>query len=114
MVAVVTFLLLVVAIAILVRSSIAQRGRAGDWREPRCGRCGYIVRGIPTFVCPECGSDVREVGITTGKTSHSPWIAFLLGALVWSIILPFVASLVVQAIDAAMPRWGTAAHTVTL
>ncbi|MGA2500705.1 MAG: hypothetical protein ABSH20_23450, partial [Tepidisphaeraceae bacterium] len=28
-----------------------------------CGKCGYIVLGLPTFTCPECGSDLREVGI---------------------------------------------------
>lgn len=28
-----------------------------------CGRCGYIVTGLTTFVCPECGSDLRNVGI---------------------------------------------------
>ena len=31
--------------------------------EPTCGFCGYIVRGIEGFVCPECGRDLREVGI---------------------------------------------------
>ena len=29
-----------------------------------CGKCGYAVRGLTTFNCPECGSDLREVGIT--------------------------------------------------
>jgi len=28
-----------------------------------CGKCGYVVTALPTFVCPECGSDLREVGI---------------------------------------------------
>ena len=28
-----------------------------------CGRCNYCVRGLTTFICPECGSDLREVGI---------------------------------------------------
>ncbi|HSI36374.1 MAG: adenylate/guanylate cyclase domain-containing protein [Phycisphaerae bacterium] len=31
-----------------------------------CGKCGYNVTGIPTFTCPECGSDLREVGIVQG------------------------------------------------
>lgn len=39
------------------------------WRDrksvtaPACGQCHYPVRGLPTFTCPECGSDLREVGI---------------------------------------------------
>jgi hypothetical protein len=31
--------------------------------EPHCGRCDYPVRGLPTFACPECGNDLRKVGI---------------------------------------------------
>lgn len=30
---------------------------------PVCGHCEYPVQGTPTFICPECGSDLREVGI---------------------------------------------------
>lgn len=28
-----------------------------------CGKCGYSVTGLTEFQCPECGSDLREVGI---------------------------------------------------
>jgi|GEM_PF-3506580 len=31
--------------------------------ESVCGHCGYAVRGLDSFTCPECGSDLREVGI---------------------------------------------------
>ena len=31
--------------------------------EPRCLRCGYIIRPGGSVVCPECGGDVRERGI---------------------------------------------------
>ena len=33
--------------------------------EPSCRACGYAVRGLPSFTCPECGRDLREVGIDT-------------------------------------------------
>ena len=33
--------------------------------QPSCRACGYAVRGLPSFTCPECGSDLREVGIDT-------------------------------------------------
>ena len=33
--------------------------------QPSCRACGYAVRGLPSFTCPECGSDLREVGIVT-------------------------------------------------
>ena len=33
--------------------------------EPVCGKCGYIVRGLPTVICPECGSNLDQVRVTT-------------------------------------------------
>lgn len=35
-----------------------------------CGKCGYSVRGATHFSCPECGSDLREVGITRPNSSR--------------------------------------------
>jgi hypothetical protein len=32
-----------------------------------CGRCGYAVEGLTQFMCPECGSDLRQVGITPSR-----------------------------------------------
>jgi rubrerythrin len=26
-----------------------------DARESVCGKCGYIVKGLATLTCPECG-----------------------------------------------------------
>ncbi len=42
-----------------------------------CGRCGYNVRGMPTFVCPECGADVREVGIRPPASPRRGGVFFL-------------------------------------
>ncbi|MEM9252389.1 MAG: hypothetical protein AAGB29_08580 [Planctomycetota bacterium] len=56
-----------------------------------CGSCGAGVRGIGTFECPECGADLREVGIVTpqGRRAVS-LVAFALG---WTL-LPLVPALV--------------------
>lgn len=40
-----------------------QRENAHSSAEPRCGRCGYIVIGLPGHVCPECGGDLHAVGV---------------------------------------------------
>ena len=32
-----------------------------------CGACGYSVAGASTFICTECGNDLRAVGIHRGK-----------------------------------------------
>ena len=29
----------------------------------QCGRCSYVMRGLSNFTCPECGADLREVGM---------------------------------------------------
>jgi hypothetical protein len=52
----------VTAMNVFVLLSRRQRRRVS---RPSCGKCGYAVRGLPTFICPECGSDLREVGILT-------------------------------------------------
>jgi hypothetical protein len=46
-----------------VRRPAATATAAASADEPTCGRCGYIVRGINGLICPECGGDLREVGI---------------------------------------------------
>jgi len=39
------------------------RRHASEGDLPTCGHCGYAVTGLTTFICPECGSDLRAVGI---------------------------------------------------
>lgn len=41
--------------------------RRGAKKEPACGKCGYATHGISQLTCPECGSDLREVGIVGGR-----------------------------------------------
>jgi len=38
--------------------------------EPKCGQCGYFVTALTTMICPECGSDLRAVGIVAPMTSR--------------------------------------------
>ena len=51
--------------------------------EPRCAACGYIIAPGSSVICPECGGDLREVGLVTATTrpvrSAGPWylLAFL-------------------------------------
>ncbi len=44
-------------------------GRKVGGIEPRCAACGYIVRGLPRPLCPECAADLAKPGaiITTGR-----------------------------------------------
>lgn len=58
-------------------------------REPACGHCGYHVEGLETMSCPECGSDLRKVGIETpkGRMMH-PGVFVIAWTLL--LILPFI------------------------
>jgi class 3 adenylate cyclase/predicted RNA-binding Zn-ribbon protein involved in translation (DUF1610 family) len=64
-----TMLALPFALAAIVTAIILfkRRRRARVAKEPTCGRCGYNVTGLSTFTCPECGSDLREVGIRSER-----------------------------------------------
>ena len=42
-------------------------GKGSD--EMSCGGCGYAVRGLKALNCPECGADLRKVGINRGRSS---------------------------------------------
>src|SRR5690349_5076162 len=46
-------------VASLIYAVLTRRGSG----EPGCGRCGYSPKAAVSFTCPECGSDLREVGI---------------------------------------------------
>lgn len=60
--------------------------------EPVCGACGYPVRGLPNFACPECGGDLREVGITGPRLAGA-------GGLGWKVLR--AASVSVRVVVAA-------------
>lgn len=53
-------------LAILVRSLVVSvtfpRRMSG---EAACDRCKYPIAGLGGWTCPECGADLRKVGIAT-------------------------------------------------
>ena len=66
--------------------------------QPACGNCGYFVRGIATFICPECGQDLREAGIVTPATHAKGWSADpVLRAALWTLLLPIPATILTVA-----------------
>ena len=52
---------------------------------PACGRCGYLVKGLPGWLCPECGSDLREVGIRVPGMYGPVPVAWKL--VVWTLVI---------------------------
>jgi hypothetical protein len=63
---------------------IARRPRgSGDPNLMACGACGYAVRGVQTTSCPECGADLREVGIARPRTAggNAAWWVVLIAVI---------------------------------
>jgi hypothetical protein len=63
-----------------------------------CGACGYPVRGLTSWTCPECGADLQAVGTTPPgrRLSGLPlygW-ALLLTVPAFIFLLPIVVLLV--------------------
>ena len=58
----ITILSAAFAVTLLFRRGTLAQARVTD---PSCGSCGYCVRGLERLTCPECGGDLREVGIVT-------------------------------------------------
>ena len=54
-----------------------------------CGACSYSVDGLTTFTCPECGSDLRKVGILTPNQSRP--LPGWLKCIFFTIALPLPA-----------------------
>lgn len=70
---VVALVMLIAGIVMLARS----RRQAGASGEGNCGKCGYLVAGLSTFVCPECGADLRVAGIVAPRKSRGLAIAMV-------------------------------------
>lgn len=56
-------LLIPISLGVLMLRATIRGKVVRSFAEPRCRRCGYIVRGLPGHICPECGSDLRRIGI---------------------------------------------------
>jgi len=96
----------------LVGLLLLRRGKAGV-TQPACGKCGYAVAGLPTFTCPECGSDLRAVGIVMPKSDHG--LRRVAWAVLWTILLPLPMLLIARlGLQVGLPMVGTNADTVTL
>jgi len=95
---------LVVGIIVFTRISKNRRSRVS---EPACGKCGYSVRGLPTFTCPECGADLREVGIITpSRSGMSPTMRGAILVLLWTLVLPIPAMVATVVVVRMSPQRG--------
>ncbi len=79
---------------------------------PTCAKCGYAVRGLMGLECPECGADLREVGITTPK--QRGMVSPVLFVLLWTLLLPGPSCLVSGILSAVGPKTSVPSYMLTL
>jgi cbb3-type cytochrome oxidase subunit 3 len=84
----------VVYVASMLAFALRQRRRADD-DEARCGHCGYRTRGLPSSICPECGSDLNVVGLRrpTRWNRLAPAARRMITTLLWTIAVGWSAAL---------------------
>jgi hypothetical protein len=66
-------------------------GKGKRVTEPSCGNCGYATRGISTLNCPECGADLKEVGIVMPGDGRSALLAGCMMPLLVTIVIFLLA-----------------------
>src|SRR5688572_22840152 len=74
-----------------------------------CGHCGYNVRGLESFTCPECGSDLREVGMFRPQARPARRGARLRAMAVWTVCVLAAALVLLATVPALLgsDRWVT-------
>ena len=58
----------------------------GTRREPACEKCKYAVADLASFTCPECGSDLRTVGIVTPAIEATRRGSYTTAILAWTFL----------------------------
>jgi hypothetical protein len=77
-----------------------------------CGRCGYLVAGLPGSVCPECGSDLFAVGIR--MPSERPAMPRPLRAVLFTLVFAAIVWLILPIIMPILPSWYSGASQVEM
>lgn len=105
----VLILMIAMVAVIVVISAVARRKRVSA---PSCGSCGYAVEGLESLRCPECGSDLRQVGILTSRQAGS--VPRPVWAVLYTILLPVPALILTAILAAALPVNYASTTTLTL
>jgi hypothetical protein len=77
------------AVGLLLAASllyVGRKRRVGS--EPHCPKCNYLLRGIQSDRCPECGT-LRTAATAVRGEPKRRWTAFLAGSLVFLLISAF-------------------------
>ena len=92
---IVLLLFLVVCFGLLMAAFLLGRRAGNRGGASTCGNCGYDVTGLTDLRCPECGSDLRQVGIIAGGTRRALSPYFIAGIWVVALTMVMVVPMVV-------------------
>lgn len=79
-----------------------------------CGQCGYAVRGIQSLICPECGADLREVGIIRPGQSGSGAAITVLIVMLYSITFLIASIVAFGLIASQLPDYARSSADIDL
>lgn len=83
-----TALFLIPVVASIVALMGLRRRSGKAIAEPTCARCEYVVRGLPSETCPECGADLSIAGAIVPPGTREPTHLALLALLALGIVAP--------------------------
>jgi hypothetical protein len=75
-----------------------------------CAQCRYPTGDITRLICPECGNDLRVVGILTPRIRARMAGSFLGVVLAWTLMAAFITMLAGSLMMNLGARWITTAH----
>jgi hypothetical protein len=78
-----------------------QASRRRKLTGPVCGHCDYRVTGLTTLTCPECGGDLRAVGIVTSSTPTGQSV--VAGVMIFTVLLGFIATVATSGVISVLP-----------
>jgi len=105
-------LLLIALLAAAAAVIVWLHGRRGRVLEACCRRCGYLVTGLPTNICPECGSNLAGGG-TLQQGQRRP-LSPIQRILIWSLLLPLPAVVITLRAEPFAPRLSTTYESLSL
>jgi hypothetical protein len=104
---------IVVAVVGLLIVTLLPRRSAPAAGDAACGSCGYSTRGLETLTCPECGEDLRRVGIIPSGGAARRRLGFLIPAIVFTAALLFIGVPANSLLTDLLPLRRTYERTIT-
>jgi hypothetical protein len=76
------------------------------WRvflEPRCAKCHYIIVGLPSNICPECGSTLHKGTIITANMKRP--VRRRMQTVIWTVLLASIGFTLLKPASGIIERY---------